>query len=301
MTIRGKPPADVSIDGRVVSSLLQEQRPDLAHLDVREIGEGWDNTLFRLGETLCVRLPRRAASAALVEHEQRWLPQLSVHLPLPVPVPVHAGRPGCGFPWSWSIVPWFSGESALTTPPAEPHAVTATLPVFLRALHRLAPIDAPRNPWRGVPLAARTTWLHEHLQRLEGHVDRAGILALWEHVAAAPAWPEPPVWIHGDLHPGNLVIHETRLAAVIDFGDLTAGDPATDLAVFWMFPMSPSARADPLTVIRQTLDEYDRHVWRRARGWALALGLAQLAGSPDDSAMAVSARHIIAAALAGGD
>ena len=121
---------------------------DLAELPLIDVGEGWDNKLFRLGDALAVRLPRRAASAALIEHEQRWLPRLSAGLPLPVPVPLRVGRPGCGFPWSWSVVPWFAGESALVAPPPDPALMADALARFLRALHQPAPDDAPQNPWR---------------------------------------------------------------------------------------------------------------------------------------------------------
>src|SRR6185503_5007842 len=111
MIMGGKPPAEVSIDRSLVIALLQEQHPDLAHLPLTEIDEGWDNKLFRLGDDLVVRVPRRAASAALIEQEQRWLPRLPL-LPLPVPVPIRVGRPGCGFQWSWSVVAWLPGQSA---------------------------------------------------------------------------------------------------------------------------------------------------------------------------------------------
>jgi len=137
---------EVTIDPSLVRALLQEQHADLAQLALIDIGEGWDNKLFRLGDALAVRLPRRAASAALIEHEQRWLPRLSPRLPLPVPVPLRVGRPGSGFPWSWSVVPWFAGESALVAPPQDPAPIAATLAQFLRALHQPAPEDAPHNP-----------------------------------------------------------------------------------------------------------------------------------------------------------
>jgi len=152
MTTAEKPTAEVTIDPSIVRALLQEQQADLADLPLIEVGEGWDNKLFRLGNDLSVRVPRRAASAALIEHEQRWLPQLSSRLPLPVPVPLRVGRPGCGFPWPWSVVPWFPGESALLAEPQDSAATAVTLGRFLRALHQPAPKDAPHNPWRGVPL-----------------------------------------------------------------------------------------------------------------------------------------------------
>ena len=132
------------------------------------------------------------------------------------------------------LVAWFPGQSALLTPPEDPATAAVTLNRFLHALHQPAPRDAPNNPWRGVPLAARAGTVQKHLQQLDGLVDRGAVLDLWGRVLATPPWSGPPLWIHGNLHPGNLLVSEGRLSAVIDFGDLTAGDPATDLSAFWM-------------------------------------------------------------------
>ena len=296
MTIGAKPTAAVTIDPSSVRALLLEQHADLAHLSLIEVGEGWDNRLFRLGDNLAVRVPRRAASAALIEHEQRWLPELSPKLPLPVPVPLRVGRPGCGFPWSWSVVPWFPGQSALLAPPRDVVATAVALGRFLRALHQPAPDNAPPNPWRGVPLVARAKTVREHLHQLDGLVDRAAVLGLWERVLSTPPWSGRPLWIHGDLHPGNLLVSGGRLSAVIDFGDLAAGDPATDLSVMWML-LPPSARPAFLASARGELDPLDDHTLMRARGWALALGLAYLANSRDDEALGALGRATIANAL----
>ncbi len=134
MTIEPKPPAEVAIDAPLVRALLQEQHPDLGDLKLVDIGEGWDNRLFRLGDDLAVRLPRRAASARLIEREQRWLPSLSERLPLAVPVPRRTGRPGHRFPWPWSITSWFPGQTALMAPPPDPQATAVALgPVPMRA------------------------------------------------------------------------------------------------------------------------------------------------------------------------
>jgi aminoglycoside phosphotransferase (APT) family kinase protein len=295
MSTGPKPAAEVTIESSLVRALLQEQHTDLAQLALNDIGEGWDNRLFRLGEALAVRLPRRTASAALIEQEQRWLPRLSPQLPLPVPVPLRVGRPGSGFPWSWSVVPWFAGESALLAPPPDPALMVAALGQFLRELHQPAPDDAPHNPWRGVPLHTRTTKVREHVRQLSGLVDGVAVLRLWEHVVSAPSWSGPPVWIHGDLHPGNLLISGGRLSAVIDFGDLTAGDPATDLSVIWMLP--PSTRSIFLASTSGHFSATDEDTWIRARGWALALGLAYLTNSRDDEAMSALGRTTIDAAL----
>ena len=284
MTLGPTPPAEIAIDVTMVRGLLRQQHSDLADLALVDVGEGWDNRLFRLGDDLAVRLPRRAVSAALVEREQRWLPVLAPRLPLPIPVPLRIGRPGCRFPWSWSVVRWFIGHSAALAPPDDPRITAAVLGQFLHALHQPAPGDAPHNPWRGVPLANRTELLRDHLQKVEGLVDRAAVLQLWDRLLLTPSWSAPLVWIHGDLHPGNLLVTEGRLAAVLDFGDLAAGDPATDLSVLWML-LPPAARSTALAAARGTCDPIDHHTRTRARGWALALGLAYLASSRDNGVM----------------
>ena len=291
MTIGRKPAADVVVDPSLVQALLHEQHPDLAHLAPVKVAEGWDNALFRLGDELAVRLPRRAASAVLIEHEQRWLPHLSRRLPVPVPVPVRVGVPSQMFGWTWSVVRWLPGQSLLQAALPDLIATGAVLERFLRALHHPAPVDAPRNPWRGVPLDARTAALHKHLQQLDGVVDRAAVLSLWDRALSATPWPGPPLWLHGDLHPGNLLVSDGHLSGVIDFGDLTCGDPATDLAVLWMLPRSMRWRVEAWAG-----DEPDA-LRMRARGWALALSLAYLAHSGDDAAMASLGHKTIRAAL----
>jgi aminoglycoside phosphotransferase (APT) family kinase protein len=292
MTLGTKPPAEVVVDVSLVQALLQEQHPDLAHLVPVKVAEGWDNALFRLGNELAVRLPRRAASAKLIEHEQRWLPHLSSRLSVPVPVPVRIGVPSRIFGWAWSVVRWLPGQSLLQAASPDPVTTGAMLERFLRTLHQPAPVDAPRNPWRGVPLDARTAALHEHLQQLDGAVDRAAALRLWDRALSAPTWPGPPVWLHGDLHPGNLLVDDGRLAGVIDFGDLTSGDPATDLAVRWMLPRSMRGRFEAWAA-----GDEPEALRMRARGWALALGLAWLAHSRDDADMAALGHHTLDAAL----
>jgi aminoglycoside phosphotransferase (APT) family kinase protein len=286
-----KPAAEVFVGASLVRLLLQEQHPDLSHLPAVKVAEGWDNTIFRLGEELAVRLPRRAAAAALIEHEQRWLPQLAPRLPLSSPVPLRLGVPGHLFGWPWSIVPWLPGQSLLHASLRDTAATTAVLQQLFLALHQPAPPDAPSNPWRGVPLEARTDLLHKYLEQLDGVVDRRAVLSLWDRALSTPPWAGPPVWLHGDLHPGNLLVSDGRLSGVIDFGDLTSGDPATDLAVLWMLP--PSIRAGFQAWLAADVEA----LRMRARGWALALGLAYLAHSRDDAAMAALGMRTITAAV----
>ena len=170
-----------------------------------------------------------------------------------------------------------------------------TLGRVCRALHQRAPSDAPTNRWRGGPLADRTATVQKHLQKLDGLVDRGAVLDLWGRVLATPPWSAPLLWIHGDLHPGNLLVSAGRLSAVIDFGDLTAGDPATDLSAFWML-LPPSARRT-VAAAREEFDRHDAHTFMRARGWALALGLAYLANSRNEKAMSALGRATIDNAL----
>lgn len=291
-----RPAAEVAVTVDLVRALLTEQHPDLADRPLTIADSGWDNVILRLGDDLCVRIPRRAVAAPLVELEQRWLPEMALRLPLPVPAPVRVGRASAtlGYPWAWSVLPWFAGAPALAAPPDDLAGTADALGGFVAALHRPAPAEAPANPFRGVALATTEERTRTRARDLTRLVDEAAVLALWSWSTAAPEWGEAPVWLHGDLHPGNLIVHDGALAAVIDFGDITAGDPASDLSTAWMlFPAGParerfvaaSGRAD------------DDALWRRARGWALVLGLAILGSSADDDAFEALGRTTIERAL----
>ncbi|HEX2421422.1 MAG TPA: aminoglycoside phosphotransferase family protein [Acidimicrobiia bacterium] len=265
-----EPAAEVHIDEVLVANLLREQHPDLAGLPIQPVGSGWDNAIFRLGPDLSVRLPRRALSVPLVLHEQRWLPVLAPGLSLPVPVPIRTGVPGSGYPWPWSVTAWFPGTTAENLAAEDLGTVAGQLGTFVRSLHRPAPVDAPLNPYRGVPLALRDQRTCSGVSALEG--SHEALLRAWSDALETPGWDGPPTWLHGDLHPLNLVVNHGRLSAVIDFGDVCAGDPATDLAVGWMlFPRSVRS-------LFQQAVGVDPDTWRRGRGWAITLGVAWLAG-----------------------
>ena len=264
MGTAGTPLAEHEIDEPLVRALLREQYPDFASKPIQAVGEGWDNALFRIGETLAMRLPRRAASAPLIEKEQQWLPQLAPGLPLAIPVPVHIGRPGCGYPWSWSIVPWLRGTPADQETMASEEGFM--LGRFLRALHVEAPADAPRNPFRGVPLRERADVFEERVERLRTRTDlfNGALLAVWEDALGAEE-DARSTWIHGDLHSRNVLVEHERIAAVIDWGDLAAGDRATDLAALWTVLPNEEAR-------RFAIGSYGgipEATMMRARGWAL--------------------------------
>ena len=289
------PAAEVDIDATLVRALLREQHPDLAGLDLTLLASGWDNTIFRLGDTLTVRLPHRRLAAPLIEHEQRWLPELAARLPLPIPAPVRQGRPAHGYPWSWSVTPWFPGTPACDASLSDLALAARTLGQFVAALHRPAPADAPENPWRGTPLIERGSRVHEHLTQLEGTVDTDALRSLWVELVETPPWPGEPLWIHGDLHPANVLVHDGKLSAVIDFGDLTSGDPATDVSVAWML-LPPQLRGE----FRTAAGDIDDNTWARARAWALSLGLVYVAVSHEHPRMVRIGREVLDAVLADG-
>lgn len=282
------PAAEVHVSVELVHRLLADQHPPLAELPVEVLANGWDNLVCRLGDDLLVRLPRRAAAAELVAHEQRWLPLLAPRLPLPVPAPKRVGRPGRGYPWSWSVVPYLPGQTAARQAPADLREAAVALGGFLAELHTPAAPDAPVNRFRGIPLAGRAEGVVVQLAHLGTRAERDAVMAAWEAAAAVPAWDGPPLWLHGDLHPANILVDRGRISAVIDFGDITAGDPATDLSVAWML-----LPAEQRETFRAAYGRADDDTWARARGWALALSLAFLTHSADNPLMAGIGRRTL--------
>jgi aminoglycoside phosphotransferase (APT) family kinase protein len=286
----GMPEADIAINDALVARLIESQHPDLAG-PLTLVANGWDNALYRLGDNWCVRLPRRRVAVALILHERRWLPSIAGGLGVDIPVPVRAGEPSDEYPWPWSIAPWFDGAGAATVPPASRSALVTGLADFVARMHAPAPHDAPHNPVRGVPLESRSATV---LERLDGGAIRCSdeLRALWLRLARTPRWSGPPLWLHGDLHPANLLLDSAgRLRAVLDFGDVTAGDPATDLAVAWL-AFEPEDRA---AFRKQVTDATgtDADTWLRARGWALNFGTAFVAHSGDASPMRAIGDHTL--------
>lgn len=296
-----KPLAEIAIDAALVRSLVAAQAthaiPDAATLTLEKVAEGWDCEVWRLGDDAAVRLPRRAAAAPLVLNEQRALPEIAQRLALTgvrVPEPIVAGRPDAGYPWAWSVVPWIDGTRGLDVPRAARTGWAATLAAALRSLHIAAPADHPVNPVRGRALDTRDAVFHERLEGLRrtATLDAATadrLQRIWRAGVTAPAWSQAPVWIHGDLHPGNLVAHGHDLRGIIDFGDVTAGDPAYDLAVAWL-AFDAQGRQDFVGATGRT---YDDHTWRRAHAWAAAIAVALLTHSDDVPDYAELARDAI--------
>ena len=277
-----EPPREVELSAELAAALLADQHPDLAGLPIVHVEDGWDNVMFRLGDALALRMPRRAAGGVLILAEQTWLPQLAPTLPLLTPSPVRTGAPGRGYPFRWSVVPWLDGEPADRSPPdADQGEVLAR---FLAALHRPAPDDAPFNRYRGsVSLADRTEAFelrHREAEALHGSLDPA-LRRLWDAGVAAPV-DAPSTWFHGDLHGRNVLVQDGGLCGVIDWGDMAAGDAACDLAAVWMLLPDKGAR-------RRAMAAYpaSQATWARARGWAawMTAMLLSIADNPRMPAM----------------
>jgi aminoglycoside phosphotransferase (APT) family kinase protein len=261
----GAPPAEVDVTVDLVRGLLLGQHPDLAEAELVLSDSGWDNLTFRLGEELAVRLPRRQMAVQLALNEQAWLPILAISLPIPVPAPVRIGAPMGDYPFPWSIVPWLEGKTVDLAPLRSDQALP--LVAFLEALHRPAPASAPTNPHRGVPLRFRSEATLERLQSLvTAGLIEAEFLDLWLRCVEAKD-SLSPVWIHGDLHARNVLSDRGRLCGVIDWGDMCAGDPATDLDCIWMLLDDPNAREEAI----RAYGSAEADIWLRAQGWAISI------------------------------
>ena len=279
---KNTPAADVAITHELIHTLLSDFVPELANEPLELVGAGWDNEVHRVGSSHAVRLPRREASAKLLENEQRWLPELEAQLPVPIPTPTFAGSPAFGYSWHWSVVPWLQGVP-LAHAPIKTDLIIEDIAEFVNALHVPAPEDAPKNPYRGVALPERTDSLYSNLNAFE--TDRGPeIRELWEKLAGTPTWGGDPLWIHGDLHPLNALVRAGRLSAVIDFGDLCAGDPATDFAIAWMI-FDQSEREAFRKALSINDKSIDVHTWTRSRAWALYFGVTYVANSADNETL----------------
>lgn len=256
-----------TIDAALAARLVAAQFPRWAHLPVTPVKVGgWDNRTFHLGEDMVLRLPTAERYAASVAREQRWLPVLATALPLEIPAPLAHGAPAEGYPWPWSVYRWIEGETVIAAGLGDPAVFGSDLGAFLAALHAADATDGPpagpENFHRGGALAVYDAQTRAALARLEGRLDTRAAAAAWE-AALATEWAGPPVWVHGDIAAGNLLMRDGRLRAAIDFGQFCVGDPACDLAIAWTY-LDAAGRA----ALRAALP-LDAGTWARGRAWSL--------------------------------
>ena len=260
---------EISTNLPLVRRLLLSQYPQWAELALQLVlSAGTDNAMYRLGPDLAVRLPRIEWAVADVSKEYTWLPRLAPHLPLPIPAPLALGQPSEDYPWPWAVYRWLDGEDATLDNIRDEHQLARDLAGFVTALHSVdtaipASVTTPTSS-RGVPLTKRDEGTREAIGACADLLDAGWMLPVWEAAVKLPPWDASPVWIHGDLKPGNLLAKAGRLSAVIDFGGLALGDPAVDLIVAWNL-LSSESRAT-----------FRAAMWLRGRAWALSVAVAAL-------------------------
>lgn len=257
----------VIIDASLVRRLIASQFPQWKELSIDPVAtSGWDNRTFHLGKDMSIRLPSAADYELQVEKEHRWLPQLALGLPLPIPVPLAMGKPEYGYPWKWSIYRWLDGEAAASAKIGDLVELAIDLADFLTTLHKIDATDGPapglHSFHRGGALSVYDNDTRRSIANLKDRIDAAAATEVWE-AALSASWKHPPVWIHGDISAGNLLVQKGKLCAVIDFGQLASGDPACDLAINWTLFHGKSREAF------QKALPLDQGTWARARGWTL--------------------------------
>ena len=285
------------LDVSLVRRLLLSQFPEWADLPIRPVEfDGRDNTTFRLGDDMSVRLPSHAAYEQQVEKEHHWLPRLAPLLPLPIPVPLVVGVPSADFPLHWSVRRWIEGEILQRAPVHDQLQFVGDLTAFVVALQRCdsngGPPAGPHSFWRAGPLAIYDKETRDAIEALNDRIDAKSCTEVWE-VALAETWTAAPVWVHGDIAPDNLLVRDGRLSAVIDFGCSAVGDPACDLVMAWTYFSGESREAFRAGIA------LDDPTWARGRGWALWKALIVLARTIDsDPEEATNARRVITEVLA---
>lgn len=273
MPLRGK---KIEIDIALVSKLIANQFPQWKDLLICPVdSSGWDNKTFHLGDHMLIRLPSEADYELQVEKEQYWLPKLAPFLPLPIPVPLGQGKPDEGYPWKWSVYQWLKGESVASAKIEDLCDLAKDLGHFLTVFQSIDATNGPKpglhSFYRGGSLANYDSEVREAIRVLNGKIDADATLNIWK-TALTTIWHSPPVWVHGDVSAGNLLVQEGRLSAVIDFGQLAVGDPACDLAIAWTLFKDKSRE-----IFRLAL-RLDSDTWNRGRAWTLWKALVVAAG-----------------------
>lgn len=264
------------IDVTLVRRLVASQFPQLKNLIIKPVeASGWDNRTFHLGQNMLIRMPSSLDYAPQVEKEQKWLPQLAAALPLKIPKPIAMGHPEFTYPCKWSIYEWIDGKPARIEEIDNLVEFAIDLGNFLKALHKIETLGGPEpgihSFYRGGSLAVYDEQTRKAISIIKNTTDTSQLIQIWEK-ALMSQWEKKPVFVHGDISAGNLLTKNGKLHAVIDFGQLSIGDPACDLAIAWTFFHGKSRKSFHEKI------SLDTHTWARARGWTLWKALIAAAG-----------------------
>lgn len=283
----------VEINANLASSLIRKQFPQWAHLPIKPVEKGgYDNYTFHLGSEMSIRIPRDEGHSPQVEKEAYWLPKIAPHLSIPIPVPIAKGRPDENYPFFWSINKWIEGDTLIYSNIENINEFALELSGFLKELQSIDTLEGPpggeHNYYRGCPLSRYqfNEWTLTALDTLGNLVDKEKCLRIWNR-AISTEWTREPVWIHGDVAPGNHLVSNGKLSAVIDFGIMAIGDPAADIVMAWTFFDDKSRKAflNSMGLDKDTED--------RARGWALWKALTTCKRGPKDSEDYKQAKRVI--------
>ena len=262
---------EFEVDNCLVRALLKSQYPQWAHLPLKTIpSSGTDNVLFRLGSEYVVRLPRIDWATESIHKEFEWVPKISRFLTIPISTPLFKGDPELSYPWSWTVTRWNEGHTPNLEKEGEYALLANDLADFLNELHQIPLANGPTSR-RGIPLTELDADTRKAIACLKGEIDVESVTSRWNQLSSAPSWSKDPVWVHGDFLPGNILVQNNRLSAVIDFSDVGMGDPACDLVIGWSLLNSHSRR-----YFRENLKNIDDATWDRGRGWALSIALIML-------------------------
>jgi aminoglycoside phosphotransferase (APT) family kinase protein len=287
---------ELQTDAALARALIAAQFPQWATLPLARVeSPSTDNDMYRLGDRMAARLPRRKSAVAPIEKEHAWLSRLAPCLPLAIPVPIAKGSPSVGYPYAWGVVQWITGEppgAAVITDPV----MARDLAGFVTALQAIDPTAGPgpgeHNGWRGSDLSTFDAVMRRRFNWLADLDDIAAIVAVWDRSLETPPWTGRAVWIHGDLKGANLLLQGKTVTGVLDWSAAGVGDPAVDLAPAWTL-FAGEARS----AFRKALAP-DEAAWARGRAWALiegVFGLSYYRGRND--ALAVTGRRVLDAIL----
>ncbi|WP_028045729.1 aminoglycoside phosphotransferase family protein [Cellulomonas sp. URHE0023] len=274
---------DIPVD--LVERLVADQLPQWSGLPLRRVAStGTDNAMFRLGDDLVVRMPRIHWAAGTVDHEARWLPK--IELPVTIPRLLAVGRPGRGYPWTWSVLTWVPGDNPVLGELVDPVGLARDAAALVRSVRSL---ELSGGVTKAGPLRDRDVQVRKDIAALSHDIDVSLVTSVWEDALETAEWTGERTWVHGDIAPGNLLLVDDRLTGLIDFAGIGVGDPTLDLGIAWNL-LPPPARA----VFRDEL-AVDDVAWKRGRARALAQALVQLPYYRDTNpVLAANARHVIA-------